>query len=102
MGSVSSVPLWPKPAGTARINLLAPTGHAGSFSRPSHARVVELVDTQVSEACALTACEFESRLGHSFGGEPKPGFCHRGTELAEPKPRCFLTADLTDLRDFRR
>jgi hypothetical protein len=28
------------------------------------ARVVELVDTQVSEACALTACEFESRLGH--------------------------------------
>ena len=28
------------------------------------ARVVDLVDTQVSEACALTACEFESRLGH--------------------------------------
>ena len=30
----------------------------------SFARVVELVDTQVSEACALTAWGFESPLGH--------------------------------------
>jgi hypothetical protein len=35
----------------------------------SLARVVELVDTQVSEACALTAWEFESPLGHHYGRE---------------------------------
>ena len=37
------------------------------FSAPhAVAQVVELVDTQVSEACALTAWGFESPLGHHF------------------------------------
>jgi hypothetical protein len=42
-----------------------------AFQRPGviltsrrHAQVVELVDTQVSEACALTAWRFESSPGH--------------------------------------
>ena len=71
--------LWPP--FRAKINLLAPTGRAGSFFRPSHARVVELVDTQVSEACALTACEFESRLGHHLSDGSAGWFwpqSHRG------------------------
>ena len=36
-----------------------------------HARVVELVDTQVSEACALTAWGFESPLGHHLNPSDK-------------------------------
>jgi hypothetical protein len=38
--------------GAAAINFLAPEQGAVSFARPPDARVVELVDTQVSEACA--------------------------------------------------
>ena len=34
------------------LNLLAPGAPGVSFARPANARVVELVDTQVSEACA--------------------------------------------------
>jgi hypothetical protein len=36
----------------AKINFLAPGRAPVSFARPPFARVVELVDTQVSEACA--------------------------------------------------
>ena len=50
----------PRPMGRSRelqvvdstINFLAPRQVAVSFARPLNARVVELVDTQVSEACA--------------------------------------------------
>ncbi len=51
-----------------------------------NAQVVELVDTQVSEACALTACEFESRLGHHFE--------NRGSDRAKEglrRPRLSLS-----------
>ena len=57
------------PASTSRpLDLLL----AALFSAPVlltfglFAQVVELVDTQVSEACALTAWGFESPLGHHF------------------------------------
>ncbi len=66
-GCDASAGIIPAAAAKARIallNFLAEEGEMHCVSSPALARVVELVDTQVSEACALTAWEFESPLGH--------------------------------------
>ncbi len=63
----------------ALLNFLAEGGVIGSVSSPALARVVELVDTQVSEACALTAWEFESPLGHQCVADPWQRTCVDGT-----------------------
>ena len=46
------------------------------------AQVVELVDTQVSEACALTAWGFESPLGHQIFSRVGNKFVPAKAELA--------------------